>query len=94
MCELSPNVLCLVSSVSVRSRISLCLAIGERSFEVIEIVPKCKNILEREKYWIQALYRETPEKSLNISCTKGLVEEPQLQIESEGTNNESNIAID
>lgn len=41
-------------------------------FEVIEIVPKSENILEREKYYIQKLYRENPEKSLNISCTKGI----------------------
>ncbi len=41
-------------------------------FEVIEIVGKNQNILEREKYWIQKLYRENPSKSLNISCTAGL----------------------
>lgn len=40
-------------------------------FEVLEIVPKSDNILEREKYWIQTLYNENPDKSLNISCTKG-----------------------
>ena len=36
-------------------------------FEVIEIVPITENILEREKY-----YKENPELSLNIACTKGL----------------------
>lgn len=40
-------------------------------FEVLEIVPKSENILEREKYWIQTLYKENPEKSLNKACTKG-----------------------
>lgn len=43
-------------------------------FEVIEIVPKGENILEREKYWIQKKYLEDPEKSLNISCTANLSE--------------------
>lgn len=38
-------------------------------FEVIEIVPKNENILEREKYYIQKFYKENPEKSLNIACT-------------------------
>lgn len=41
-------------------------------FEVIEIVDKSQNILEREKYWIQKMYKENPSKSLNISCTAGL----------------------
>ena len=41
-------------------------------FETIEIVPKTENILEREKYWIQHLYIENPEKSLNIACVSGL----------------------
>lgn len=43
--------------------------ITDYKFEVIEIVPKGENILEREKYWIQKKYKENPEKSLNISCT-------------------------
>ena len=34
MWELSPRVLCLVSSVSVRSTTSLCLQRGDFSFEV------------------------------------------------------------
>lgn len=38
-------------------------------FEVVEIVPKSQNILEREKHWIQKLYLENPSKSLNISNT-------------------------
>lgn len=42
-------------------------------FEVIEIVPKGENILEREKYWIQKLYLENPKLSLNISCTANLI---------------------
>lgn len=41
-------------------------------FEVIEIVSKDQNILEREKYWIQKYYAECPEKSLNISCTSSV----------------------
>lgn len=41
-------------------------------FEVIELVPKCENILEREKYWIQKLYKENPKLSLNIMQTSGL----------------------
>lgn len=51
-------------------------------FEVIEIVPITENILAREKYWIQKYYKENPEKSLNISCTKGLAEQPQISIDS------------
>lgn len=38
--------------------------------EVLEIVPKTENILEREKYYIQKYYMEDPERSLNIMCTK------------------------
>ena len=49
--------------------------IVDYKFEVIEIVPKSGNILEREKYWIQTMYRENPEKSLNIACTKGAMEQ-------------------
>lgn len=45
--------------------------IQDYKFEVLEIVPKSNNILEREKYWIQTLYRANPDKSLNIACTKG-----------------------
>lgn len=41
-------------------------------FEVIEIVPPGCNILEREKYWIQKFYKDNPEKSLNMMCTKGV----------------------
>lgn len=41
-------------------------------FEVIEIVPKDDNILEREKYWIRTLCEKQPDKSLNIACTAGL----------------------
>ena len=48
--------------------------ICDYKFEVLEIVPKGKNILEREKYYIQKLYKENPQKSLNIMCTAGLIE--------------------
>ena len=41
-------------------------------FEVIELVPKNENILEREKYWIQKCFNEAPEKALNISQTREL----------------------
>lgn len=57
-------------------------------FEVIEIVPITENILAREKYYIQKYYKENPEKSLNISCTKGLEGQNQINIdhlESEDT---------
>jgi hypothetical protein len=46
--------------------------ITDYKFEVIEIVPKGENILEREKYWIQKKYKENSEKSLNISCTANI----------------------
>lgn len=54
--------------------------ITDYKFEVIEIVPKTENILEREKYYIQKFYKENPEKSLNIMCTANLNPE-QLQFE-------------
>lgn len=44
--------------------------ITDYKFEVLEIVPKGENILEREKYYIQKHYMEDPERSLNIMCTK------------------------
>ena len=44
--------------------------ITDYKFEVLEIVPKGENILEREKYYIQKYYMEDPERSLNIMCTK------------------------
>lgn len=43
--------------------------ITDYQFEVIEIVPKSVNILDREKYYIQKYYIENPDKSLNIACT-------------------------
>lgn len=46
--------------------------ITDYKFEVIEIVPKTENILEREKYYIQKYYKENSEKSLNIMCTANL----------------------
>lgn len=46
--------------------------ITDYKFEVIEIVSKNCNILDRERYWIQKLYNEHPNKSLNILCTAEL----------------------
>lgn len=46
--------------------------ITDYQFEVIEIVPKGENLLEREKYYIQKYYIDNPEKSLNIACTTNL----------------------
>ena len=48
-------------------------SITDYKFEVLEIVPESENILEREKHYIQLHYKENPEKSLNIMCTKGVV---------------------
>lgn len=50
-------------------------------FEVLEIVPKGENILEREKHYIQLLYRENPEKSLNIACVAGAFDNDPNQME-------------
>lgn len=44
-------------------------------FEVLEIVDKDENILDREKYYIQKYYVKDPEKSLNYMCTKNIVED-------------------
>ena len=46
--------------------------IGDYIFEVLEIVPKGKNLLEIEKQYIQEEYKKNPEKSLNISNTKNI----------------------
>ena len=46
--------------------------ISDYQFEVLEVVPKDTSLLEREKYWIQKLYSECPEKSLNIAGTKNI----------------------
>lgn len=46
--------------------------IDDYVFEVLEIVPKSKNILEVEKQYIQENYKKNPEKSLNISNTKNI----------------------
>lgn len=46
--------------------------INDYVFEVLEIVPKSKNILEVEKQYIQENYKKNPEKSLNISNTKNI----------------------
>lgn len=48
--------------------------IEDYQFEVLEIVPEGVNILEREKHWIHTKYKECPEKSLNIACTKNISE--------------------
>ena len=53
---------------------------SDYKFEVIEIVPKTENILEREKYYIQKFYKENPEKSLNIMCTANINTE-QIQFD-------------
>lgn len=50
-------------------------------FEVLEIVPKGENILEREKHYIQLLYRENPKKSLNIACVAGAYDNDPNQME-------------
>ena len=55
--------------------------ITDYKFEVLEIVPKTENILEREKHYIQTRYKENPEKSLNIMCTQTLRSEPQMTME-------------
>ena len=49
--------------------------IQDYMFEVLEIVPDGESILEREKYWIQTLYKENPSLSLNISQTQLLRKE-------------------
>ena len=54
-------------------------------FEVIELVPIHENILEREKYWIQKLYKENPKLSLNIMQTSGL-DEITKQAKTEGND--------
>lgn len=59
--------------------------ITDYKFEVLEIVPKNTNILEREKYYIQKMYKENAEKSLNIMCTANL---DTRQQEIEVTENE------
>ena len=46
--------------------------INDYQFEVLEIVPKGKNILEVEKEYIQEGYKKAPDKSLNISNTKNI----------------------
>ena len=43
--------------------------IADYMFEVIELVYDGTIILEREKYWIQKMYKENPRLSLNISNT-------------------------
>lgn len=46
--------------------------IDDYIFEVLEIVPKGKNILDVEKEYIQEAYKKDPDKSLNISNTKNI----------------------
>ena len=54
-------------------------SIEDYKFEVLEVVPKGENILDREKYYIQKLYKENPQKSLNISCTAGLAAQSECE---------------
>lgn len=54
--------------------------ITDYQFEVIEVVPKTENILEREKYHIQRCYKENPTLSLNIMCTSNLEEDLNLNL--------------
>lgn len=56
-------------------------------FEVLEIVPKSENILEREKYHIQKCYNENPDKSLNIMCVKTKNGIMSLEAETECVEN-------
>lgn len=49
--------------------------IEDYTFEVLEVVPTGENILEREKHWIQEMYKSAPELSLNIACTKNISED-------------------
>lgn len=51
-------------------------------FEVIESVDDVKCLNEREKHWIQTMYIQNPEKSLNISLTKNIpiVDKGQMQL--------------
>lgn len=62
--------------------------ISDYVFDVLEIVPKSENILEREKYYIQKYYLENPGKSLNISCTQRLCSEGQISILDGNTDNQ------
>lgn len=55
--------------------------ITDYQFEVIEVVSKSENILEREKYFIQKYYKENPEKSLNIMCTAN-INADQMELEN------------
>lgn len=57
--------------------------ITDYKFEVIEIVPKGENLLDRETYWIQECYKANPDKSLNISQTKNA----KLEVQSNYKNN-------
>lgn len=52
--------------------------IDDYVFEVLEIVPKSKNLLEVEKHYIHEEYKKCPEKSLNISNTKNVEWKEQL----------------
>lgn len=44
--------------------------IEDYMFEVLEIVPKTENLLDRETFYIQSLFKEQPDKSLNIMQTQ------------------------
>lgn len=58
-------------------------------FEVIELVPSNENILDREKYWIQKLYKEHPDLSLNISQTKNIISSDE-ELEENENNGQTN----
>lgn len=44
--------------------------IKDYKFEILEVVTLTDNILEREKYWIQLMYKNNPKLSLNIQNAK------------------------
>lgn len=56
--------------------------IDDYAFEVLEIVPKGKNLLEVEKEYIQESYKKNPSKSLNIINTKNVDYHQKLWEES------------
>lgn len=52
--------------------------IVDYQFEVLEIVPLGESILEHETKWIQLMYMQNPDKSLNIAQTEKLRKQRQL----------------
>lgn len=45
-------------------------AIDDYIFEVLEIVQDARQLNKREKHWIQTMFKQNPDLSLNISLTK------------------------